>query len=147
MLYFAYGLNMNHKQMKERCPSARFLKRAYLENFRFVYDGCSRTRGGAVANIIDIESLGDRVWGGLFEINTDNLAALDCCEGYPRVYQRKEFEVKDDNGILYQAIVYCRSGQPRGRPSAEYKGIVVSGAHGCSLPDDWIQYLESFSSS
>ena len=51
--YFAYGSNMNHKQMKSRCPDSHFLKRAYLEGYKFAYDGYSKTRNGAVANIIE----------------------------------------------------------------------------------------------
>ena len=60
--YFAYGSNMNHEQMMLRCPSAIFLKRARLENHKFVYDGYSKKRNGAVANII--KSSGDIAWGG-----------------------------------------------------------------------------------
>lgn len=38
------------------------------------------------------------VYGGLFEINEDNLAALDCYEGYhKRIYDKKEVEVYDSD--------------------------------------------------
>lgn len=61
MYYFAFGSNMNHKQMKERCPNSKFIKRVYLENYKFVYDGYSYTRRGPVANIV--ESQEEIVWG------------------------------------------------------------------------------------
>ncbi len=59
MKYFAYGSNMNHKQMKQQCPESKFLKRAYLDDYSLIYDGYSKSRDGAVANIIKSEN--DRV--------------------------------------------------------------------------------------
>lgn len=87
MLYFAYGSNMNHMQMRQRCPSSKYIKRVCLKDYKFVYDGYSSKRGGAVANVVKLRD--NVVWGGLFEINKDNLAALDCYEGYPDSYDRK----------------------------------------------------------
>lgn len=71
-MYYAYGSNMNHKQMKERCPDSRFLKRVYLKGYRFVYDGYSVIRKGPVANIIETKNGDDVVWGGLFEISEND---------------------------------------------------------------------------
>lgn len=50
--YFAYGSNMDINQMKDRCPDAEFMNVAYLKGYRFVYDGYSKKRRGAVANIV-----------------------------------------------------------------------------------------------
>jgi len=69
MLYFAYGSNMNHDQMRHRCTGTKFIVKAYLENYAFVYDSYSSARYGAVANIIPEE--GSVVWGGLWEIGDD----------------------------------------------------------------------------
>jgi len=140
--YFAYGSNMNFKQMKERCPDARFLKRAYLEGYRFVYDGYSKTRKGAVANIVEAE--GKEVWGGLFEVSEECIKSLDSYEGYPISYKRKVLTVKDDKGNTYEAIVYLREPQQKGKPSEEYRKMVLEGAKDCGLPEEYIkQYLEA----
>jgi len=139
MYYFAYGSNMNHQQMKKRCPSSRFVKRAFLEGYKFVYDGYSKTRNGAVANIIETGKKEDIVWGGLFEINEDNLSALDCYEGYPKSYDRKEVKVKDDEGNHYTTIVYFRTAQPKSKPSENYRNLVIQGAKDCDLPEWYIQ--------
>jgi len=136
MYYFAYGSNMKHRQMKQRCPSSNFIKRVYLEGYRFVYDGCSSTWKGAVANII--ESKDEIVYGGLFEINDDNLSALDCYEGYPKCYDRKEIEVKDEKGGTYKAWTYFRTGKDESEPSGDYRGIVIQGAGDCELPEEYI---------
>ncbi|MBU0478951.1 gamma-glutamylcyclotransferase [bacterium] len=125
--------------MKQRCPSSRFLKRAYLEKHKFVYDGYSKTWNAAVANIIDTSTTKDVVWGGLFEINEDNLATLDCYEGYSKKsYDRKLMEVTDGEGKTHEAIVYFRIGKKEDAPCEDYRKIVIQGAKNCELPEDYI---------
>lgn len=135
--YFAYGSNMLHKQMENRCPDSQFVKAVRLQGYKFIYDGHSITRKGPVANVI--ESPGDIVWGGLYEISEEHLKSLDKCEGYPRSYQRKELTVDDANGNVYSAIIYCRTGKTPGSPSEEYEQTVINGAKDCSLDPDYIK--------
>jgi len=121
MLYFAYGSNLNHKQMKKRCPNSRFLKRAYLKGYRFVYDGYSSYRKGAVANIVPDSN--SAVWGALWEIDEMDLKRLDEYEGYPYEYKRKMIKVRDDDEKEYEAWVYYREGKKKGNPSKQYRRI------------------------
>ena len=130
---------MSHQQMKERCPSAHFLKRTYLENFRFVYDGNSQKRRGSVANIIKLS--GNKVWGGLFEISVDNLATLDYYEGYPTSYNRAELDIKDDTGNSITAVVYFHTNKDLGEPSEQYRKVILQGARDCGLPEEYIKSL------
>jgi len=140
MLYFAYGSNMNHAQMKERCPGGRFLRTAVLEGHRFVYDGYSVTRQGATANIMPSEV--DVVRGALFEITERDKLALDAHEGYPKAYDRKEFEVRDAQGNVCRAMAYFRTGRAPGPPHPDYEKTVLDGAKDCHLPEDYIdKYL------
>ena len=142
MIYFAYGSNMSHQQMKERCPSGRFIGRARLENYKFVYDGYSQKRKGAVANIIKAPD--SVVWGGLFEINADNLARLDRYEGYSlKAYDRADdFTVVNDSNEKLRATSYFRTGLEVGEPHEEYRSAVKCGALDCALPAEYIdQYL------
>ena len=37
MLYFAYGSNLNHFQMKRRCKDSIFLKKINLKDFRLTF--------------------------------------------------------------------------------------------------------------
>ena len=37
MLYFAYGSNLNHFQMKRRCKDSIFLKKINLKNFKLTF--------------------------------------------------------------------------------------------------------------
>jgi len=140
MLYFAYASNMNHAQMKERCPGGRFLKPVVLQGNRLVYDGYSVSRQGATANIVRSEV--DSVRGALFEINEKDKLSLDSHEGYPREYDRKVVEVKDAQGGAYAAMTYFRPGRALGKPHPDYERVVLDGARDCRLPEDYIdKYL------
>ena len=37
MLYFAYGSNLNHFQMKRRCKNSTFLKKINLKDFKLTF--------------------------------------------------------------------------------------------------------------
>ena len=37
MLYFAYGSNLNHFQMKRRCKDSVFIKKINLKDFRLTF--------------------------------------------------------------------------------------------------------------
>lgn len=137
MLYFAYGANMNHEFMKKRCPDYKFLGSVVLADYKFVYDGQSRLRGGGVANIIS--GWRGKVWGGLYEISDTDLNMLDKYEGYPKYYQRKTVSVKNEQGEVQKAIVYCRPGLTENPPVASYRQEVLEGAEDCKLPPEYIK--------
>ena len=62
MLYFAYGSNLNHKQMKKRCKDSRFIKKIILKNYVLTF----RSKYGAA----DIEKKkGKNVYGALYNIS------------------------------------------------------------------------------
>lgn len=136
---------MNFEQMKKRCPGSKFLGPVKLANYKFIFDGYSKTRNGAVANII--ESPGNFVWGGLFEISDANLAALDCYEGYiSKIYDQKQIRVLlngNESGGVDDVVVYLRVGEKPDKPSQEYKDVVLQGAKDCVLPVEYINYIVS----
>ena len=127
---------MNFYQISERCPKHKFVCKALLKNFKFVYDGTSK-RGGAVANIVEAKN--GRVWGGLFEIDGKCLTALDKYEGFPSSYDRQNIKVNDDKGVWYDAIAYFRKGKQPGEPSSDYRKLVREGASNCELPESYIE--------
>ena len=79
------------------------------------------------------------MYGGLFEINEDNFSALDCYEGYPGSYDRREVEVKDEKSITYKAITYFRTGKKESKPSEYYRRTVIQGAKDCNIPEEYIR--------
>jgi len=62
MLYFAYGSNLNHFQMKRRCKDSIFLKKINLNDFRLTF----RSRYRAADIELKKNSI---VPGGLYEIS------------------------------------------------------------------------------
>jgi len=140
-LYFAYGSNMNHSQMGERCGKGwRFLKRAYLSGYKLVFDGYSKKWKGAVANVV--KSKGETVWGGLFEVTKECIGKLDEREGYlNHYYDRRELQVFDDEGNCYTAYVYLREPQRQGKPSQKYLEALLQGAKDCGLPREYVERL------
>jgi len=69
MLYFAYGSNLNHFQMKRRCKDSKFLKKINLNNFRLTF----RSRYRAA----DIDAMKNSIVpGGLFEISKSDQKIL-----------------------------------------------------------------------
>ena len=87
---------MNFDQMKERCSNAIFIKRVILKDYRFVYDGNSKKRAGPEANIIP--SRNRTVYGGLFEIDKDDLASLN---GNEKSYKKSKVNVEDEEKNTY----------------------------------------------
>ncbi len=85
MKYFAYGSNLNKKQMQERCPDSKPLFTAVLPNYKLIFVGWSRQWKGAVASIQ--ASRGDRVRGAVYEISDLCLRRLDKYEGFPQSYE------------------------------------------------------------
>lgn len=141
MKYFAYGSNMNFEQMRKRCPDSKFLKRVYLEDYRFIYDkGCDWWR--TCGNIT--KSKGGIVWGGLFEISDDDLKNLDEYEQYAKgLYDRKTFKLKDEDEEMTKAISYFRGTEVEADPCEEYQNVVLQGAKDCGLPEDYVSFLAS----
>ena len=84
MLYFAYGSNLNHFQMKRRCKDSIFLKKINLKNFRLTFRSKYRAA--------DIEPKKNSIVpGGLFEISKSDEKKLDIYEDYPVLYKKYYF--------------------------------------------------------
>ena len=82
MLYFAYGSNLHHLQMKKRCKDSIFLKKVNLKDFRLTFRNM----------YADIEfKKNSIVSGGLFEISKSDEKKLDMYEDYPIVYKKYYF--------------------------------------------------------
>jgi hypothetical protein len=78
-LYFAYGSNLNIRQMKKRAPSARILGASYLVGWRLIFRGVADIARGAKNDLLPI---------GIWKIQPEDEEALDIYEGWPRVYRK-----------------------------------------------------------
>ena len=123
MYYFAYGSNLNRKQMLERCPDNKPRFVATLPNYKLVFVGWSRKWRGGVATIKRFR--GEKVPGAVYEISEQCLRQLDRHE---EGYDRLNVTVFDEDGEPIEAITYIKSGQSEETlPSREYLTVIQQG--------------------
>ncbi len=126
MYYFAYGSNLNKKQMLERCPDSKPRFTATLPNYKLVFVGWSRQWRGGVASIRSFR--GERVLGAIYEISDRDLRRLDSYEAYPRNANRLNVAVFNEDGEAIPAITYIKAGQQEeNKPSPEYLSVIQQG--------------------
>lgn len=126
MYYFAYGSNLNKKQMLERCPESKPIFIATLPNYKLVFVGWSRQWRGGVASIKPFR--GEKVLGAIYEVSDKDWKRLDSYEGSPGNYSRFNITVFDEDGEPIKAITYIKSGQfEETPPSKEYLSIIQQG--------------------
>jgi gamma-glutamylcyclotransferase len=128
--YFAYGSNLNRKQMRERCPESRPLYVATLPNYKLVFSGWSRQWRGGVASIKPLR--GEKVLGAVYELTDKDLRRLDSYEGYPGSYRRLNVTVFNEDGEPVEAVTYIKSEQSE--ETAPSKGYLAVMEQGCR---DW----------
>lgn len=95
MLYFSYGMNTNLNQMATRCPTAKSLGRAELQNYRFEFKRHAT---------IEPDS-GRMTYGVLWDITQADEKSLDMLEGYPLYYTKKNVTVMHE-GKQLTAMTY-----------------------------------------
>ena len=97
MLYFAYGSNLHHFQMKRRCKDSIFLKKINLKDFRLTF----RSKHKAA----DIEpKKKSNVQGALFEISKSDEKKLDIYEDYQVLYKKYYFTYYGKQIMTYTMI-------------------------------------------
>tara|TARA_B100001057_G_scaffold161860_1_gene162555 strand:- start:479 stop:880 length:402 start_codon:yes stop_codon:yes gene_type:complete len=127
MLYFAYGSNLNHLQMKRRCKDSIFLKKINLKNFRLTFRSKYRAA--------DIEfKKNSIVPGGLFEISKSDEIKLDIYEDFPTLYKKYYFYYYGKKVMTY--IMVKKS--PFRFPTERYLNIVKKGYSDCKLDKKFI---------
>ena len=139
MYYFAYGSSMNYEQMRRLCGwHFQLLGLGTLHNFEFGVD----QRG--YVNIRP--KSGQKVIGVLYDLEPGCLDRLDEFEGYPQVFTRPEVEVVDSNNHKFKAWVYVEAPEQFGGKSIklDYFKRFMAGAIDSKLPQDWINFLQSF---
>ena len=140
--YFAYGSNLHHAQLIERCgqlsASDELPRVVRLPNYRLAFnmDGGD---GEVYANII---TPGNGVLGVIYRCKAAALAKLDV---YETGYDRLDVTVVDEQGSALPAIAYIA--QPTSvtaerRPHPEYLQIILTGARAHGLPQDYTREIE-----
>lgn len=121
-IYLAYGSNLHLGQMAYRCPDAKPLGTAMLQDYQLLFRGGNR---GAVATVEPKK--GHTVPVLLWTISARDERSLDHYEGYPFLY-RKETVTVDLDGTPTEAMVYIMNdGKPLGQPSVYYYNTIQQG--------------------
>ena len=134
-IYLAYGSNLNHQQMAERCPNANYLGNTELKDWRLIFK--------SVATIE--RELGKYVPVGIFQITNECEKALDIYEDYPHLYDKKELDVILD-GSQVTAMTYVMVGKYGiAPPSRKYFNVISEGYKNCGLNSDFLLEAEEYS--
>ena len=127
MLYFAYGSNLHHFQMKRRCKDSIFLKKINLKDFRLTFRSKYRAA--------DIEpNKNSIVPGALFEISKSDEKKLDVYEDFPVVYIKKYFKFLGRKVMFY----YMPKKIKPNAPSKRYLSLIIKGYKDCGYKNNYI---------
>ena len=140
MYYFAYGSNLNWRQMQRRCPSSRFIGIARLPDYEFGITRHSRLRDCGTANVFPNQGM--EVWGAVYDVSDSDLVIMD---GFEDGYRREFLPVypHHDGGRPITALVYVAEIEANvPLPNAEYKRVILEGARHWPLPAAYLSMLE-----
>ena len=122
MLYFAYGSNLHHFQMKRRCKDSIFLKKINLKDFRLTFRSKYRAA--------DIEPKKKSIVpGGLYEISKSDEKKLDIYEDFPNLYKKYYFYYYGKKVMTYTMVKKSIFAFPTER----YLNVVKRGYKDCNL--------------
>ena len=127
MLYFAYGSNLNHFQMKRRCKDSIFLKKYELKDYRLNFRSKYRAA--------DIEKKRKSiVQGALFEISKIDEKKLDVYEDFPILYTKMYFKY-----YKKKVMTYIMNKKTKFRyPTEKYLNVVKQGYKDCKLDKKYL---------
>mgnify|MGYP003973070211 CR=1 FL=1 len=128
MLYFAYGSNLHHFQMKRRCKDSIFLKKINLKDFRLTFRSKYRAA--------DIEPKNNStVPGALFKISKSDEKKLDVYEDFPILYKKYYFTYYGKKVMTYTMTKKTKFTFPLGR----YLNIIKKGYKDCDLNKEYLK--------
>ena len=135
MLYFAYGSNLNHHQMKNiRCLGSKYLKTIFLKDYKLSFCHPNKLNKFGYANIV--KKKGSKVPGAIWEITKKHEKILDRYEEFPNSYQKKYFYL---NGKKIMFYIMDRSYIKK--PPKSYMNTIKEGYKNCNID---IQYSNKF---
>ena len=128
MLYFAYGSNLHHFQMKRRCKDSVFVKKINLRDFKLTFRSKYRAA--------DIEPKKNSIVpGGLFKISKSDEKKLDVYEDYPTLYKKYYFLHYGKKIMTYSMVKKTSFMYPTDR----YLNVVRQGYKDCNLDTNFLR--------
>lgn len=133
-IYAAYGSNLNHVQMRGRCPEAKYLGSAMLKNQNLLFCGQPDHSFATIKTMA-----GKEVPIGLWEISARDEKSLDRYEGYPHFYHKTVLPVTLDGEEVHAMVYIMDLAMPAGLPSVMYYNIVEKGYRDCGLDTAYLK--------
>ena len=128
MLYFAYGSNLSHENMKKRCKDSYFIKSINLKGYSLTFRGKCRAA--------DIEkNKNSIVLGALYEISESDEKKLDVYEDYPILYKKMYFKYFGKKVMTY--IMPKKTTFKN--PTTRYLNIIIQGYKDCKLDEKYLK--------
>ncbi len=122
MLYFSYGSNLHHFQMKRRCKDSIFLKKINLKDFRLTFRSKYRAA--------DIEKKKNLIVpGALYEISKSDEKKLDVYEDFPILYKKYFFYYYGKKVMTYIMVNKTSFRYP----TEKYLNVIKQGYKDCKL--------------
>ena len=126
--YIAYGSNLNIRQMRMRCPSARIIGTAVIPDYELLF------KGSQTGSYLTIEpKVGASVPVAVWSVTAEDEAALDRYEGFPSFYYKAEMKlpikgIKSGTLRIRDTFVYIMHEERSiGVPSLAYVSICLEG--------------------
>jgi len=141
-LYFAYGSNMDEGEIREHCPSSRYLGAACLESHRLAFKRRSIRTASGVADVLPAP--GQEVWGALYELDERDLDALDAKEGRGWAYAREHKRVvlsseRSEHEVIVYTVISKEPAEVA--PSRRYLNRLIAAAEHRGLPEAYVATL------
>ena len=128
MIYFAYGSNLNHFQMKKRCKDSKFIKKIDLRDYKLTFRSIYRAA--------DIEPKRNSIVpGALFEISKVDEKKLDLYEDFPILYKKHYFIYKNKKVMTYEMVRKT----PFTFPREKYLNTIIQGYRDCKLDTKFLK--------
>ena len=127
MLYFAYGSNLNHYQMKNiRCVGSKYLRTFFLKDYKLSFCHPNKLNKYGYANIV--KKKGSKVPGAIWKITKKHEKILDRYEEFPDSYQKKYFYLNGKK-IMFYIMNKCFIR----KPPKSYKNTIKEGYKNCNI--------------
>lgn len=133
--YIAYGSNLSVVQMARRCPDAKIVGTAILNDWQLLFKGCATIEPNQEKNTPVL------IW----QISPRDEKNLDRYEGFPHLYRKEELEIelfptdaagkpKAAEPVQITAMVYIMNGQKLNPPSGYYYKVLEDGYKAFHFP-------------
>ena len=130
MLYFAYGSNLHHQQMKRRCKDSKYVCCHKLKNYKLAFRHFYY--GGGVADVERKKN--STVLGAIYRISKRDEKKLDVYEDFPTVYIKKYFKFSGRKTMFY----YMPKKTKPIPPGKRYLNLIIQGYKDCGYKNNYI---------